>query len=206
MMEEWRRQFDDPDLPFLIVQLPGYGPVPTQPTAATWADLREAQRQAALADPHAAIAVTVDIGDPADLHPTNKREVGRRLAIAARHLIYGERIPPSGPVVAGVARRGPDVVVSFSDVTGALTMREAARADSSCAARLRRPAAGPTRASTARRSCSRTPATPRACATRGAARRCARCPTDRGCRRGRSRWRFARSCLKTQCRRQDPSE
>ena len=67
--------------------------------------------------------MTVDIGDPADLHPTNKREVGRRLAIAARHLIYGERIPPSGPVVDGVRRRGSDVVVSFRDVTGALTMR-----------------------------------------------------------------------------------
>jgi len=124
LMQEWRRQFDNPDLPFLIVQLPGYGAVPTQPAAATWADLREAQRQAVLADQHAAIAVTVDIGDPANLHPTNKREVGRRLAIAARHLIYDERIPPSGPAVAGVARRGSNVVVSFADVTGALTMRE----------------------------------------------------------------------------------
>ena len=65
----------------------------------------------------------MDIGDPADLHPTNKREVGRRLSVAARHLIYGERIPPSGPVVDGVRRRGSDVVVSFRDVTGALTMR-----------------------------------------------------------------------------------
>jgi len=63
------------------------------------------------------------LGDPADLHPTNKREVGRRLSIAARHLIYGERIPPSGPVVASVRRRGSDVVISFRDVTGALTMR-----------------------------------------------------------------------------------
>ena len=105
------------------MQLPGYGAVPAQPTAAPWADLREAQRQAALADAHTAIAVTLDIGDPANLHPTNKREVGRRLAIAARHLIYGERFAPSGPVVARVTRRGPDVVVSMRDVTGALTMR-----------------------------------------------------------------------------------
>jgi sialate O-acetylesterase len=122
-MAEWRRQFDRPDLPVLIVQLPGYGPVPTQPTAHTWANLREAQRQAVLADPRTAIAVTVDIGNATDLHPTNKRDVGHRLAIAARHLIYGERIPPSGPAVASVTRRGSDVVVSFRDVTGALTMR-----------------------------------------------------------------------------------
>jgi sialate O-acetylesterase len=64
----------------------------------------------------------VDIGAPADLHPTNKREVGRRLAIAARHLVYGDRTPPSGPVAEGAARRGKDVVVAFRDVTGALTM------------------------------------------------------------------------------------
>ena len=85
--------------------------------------LREAQRQTALADKKTAIVVTVDIGDPVDLHPANKREVGRRLSIAARHLIYGERIPPSGPVVDRVTRRGSDVVIAFRDITGALTMR-----------------------------------------------------------------------------------
>ena len=92
-------------------------------SVSTWASLREAQRQTALADKHAAIAVTVDIGDPSDLHPTNKREVGRRLSIAARHLIYGERIAPSGPVVDGVRRSGTGVVISFRDVTGPLTLR-----------------------------------------------------------------------------------
>lgn len=123
MIADWRRQFADPELPVLLVQLPGYGPVPAQPTAAPWADLREAQRQTARADGRAALAVTLDIGDPSNLHPTNKREVGRRLAIAARHLIYGERTAPSGPIVVGAMRRGSDVVVSFRDVTGALTLR-----------------------------------------------------------------------------------
>ena len=126
MMNQWRRQFEIPDLPFLIVQLPGYGPTAAQPSAAPWADLREAQRQTAAADAHAALAVTVDIGDPADLHPTNKREVGRRLAIAARHLIYGDRTAPSGPIAISAARRGKDAVISFGDVTGALTLREGA--------------------------------------------------------------------------------
>jgi sialate O-acetylesterase len=123
MMRDWRRQFEDPNLPFLIVQLPGYGPTSIQPASATWATVRDAQRQAALADSRAAIVVTLDLGDPADLHPTNKREVGRRLSIAARHLIYGERIPASGPAVDAARRRGPDVIRSFRDVTGALTMR-----------------------------------------------------------------------------------
>jgi sialate O-acetylesterase len=125
MMGEWRRQFERPDLPFLLVQLPGYGPAPTQPSAAPWADLREAQRQVVGADPHAALAVTIDIGDPTDLHPTNKREVGRRLATAARHLIYGGSAPASGPIPITAVRRGTDVVVTFRDVTGALTMADA---------------------------------------------------------------------------------
>jgi sialate O-acetylesterase len=123
MMTEWRRRFGAPDLPFLLVQLPGYGAVPSQPTASTWADLREAQRQTTIADPHTALAVTLDIGEQANLHPTNKREVGRRVAIAARHLVYGEHIAPSGPIVLGATRRGSNVLISFRDVTGALTLR-----------------------------------------------------------------------------------
>jgi sialate O-acetylesterase len=127
MMAERRRQFHDPDLPFLIVQLPGYGPTPAQPTASTWANLREAQRQTALADPRCAIAVTMDIGDATDLHPTNKREVGRRLSIAARHEIYGEGIPAAGPVATSAMRHGSSVVIVFRDVTGALQLRDDAK-------------------------------------------------------------------------------
>jgi sialate O-acetylesterase len=123
MMADWRRQFENPALPFLIVQLPNYGPIPSQPTASFWADVREAQREAVIEDKHAAITINIDIGDATNLHPTNKREVGRRLAMAARHLIYGERIPPSGPAVAGASRRGSDIVVQFRDVAGALSIR-----------------------------------------------------------------------------------
>lgn len=123
LLSEWRRQFEQPELPVLIVQLPGYGPVPTQPAAATWAEVREAQREVVEADAHAALAVTIDIGNATDLHPTNKREAGRRLALAARQRIYGERIAPSGPAVSSATRRGSDVVIAFRDVTGALSLR-----------------------------------------------------------------------------------
>ena len=123
MMADWRRHFEQPELPFLIVQLPNYGQPSPQPTSSVWADVREAQRQAALQDKHAALTVNVDIGDAANLHPTNKAELGRRLALAARKLIYGEPVPPSGAVVDSVKRRGSDVVVTFRDVTGALSSR-----------------------------------------------------------------------------------
>ena len=119
-MASWRAQFGDPALPFLIVQLPNFGAVPTSPVESDWANLRDAQRRAVAADPHAGLAVTIDIGEAGDLHPGNKHEVGRRLARAARHVVYGEALPPSGPV-AQSARRGPDgVVVTFADVTGSL--------------------------------------------------------------------------------------
>ncbi len=120
MMADWRRQFGAA-LPFIIVQIPDYGPTPTRPVESLWSDVREAQRRTVESDSHAALVVTFDIGDPKLLHPTNKQEIGRRIAIAARHLIYGEPIAPSGPRVVSARRDGDQVTVSFRDVTGALT-------------------------------------------------------------------------------------
>jgi len=119
MMADWRKQFGDA-LPFIIVQIPDYGPIPTKPGESLWSDVREAQRKTAEADAHSALVVTIDAGDPKNLHPTNKQEIGRRLAIAARHLVYGEAIAPSGARVAAAKRSGSDVILSFKDVSGAL--------------------------------------------------------------------------------------
>ncbi len=115
LMADWRQQFGA-GLPFLVVQLPNYGKLSSQPEESGWAELREAQRAAVAKDPHAGLAVTIDIGDPHNLHPTNKQDVGRRLARAARHVIYGESIAPSGPIALSVTRENGDVVVDFGDV------------------------------------------------------------------------------------------
>jgi sialate O-acetylesterase len=121
MMADWRKQFGA-TIPFIIiVQIPDYGPTPTKPTESLWSDVREAQRRSAEADARAALVVTFDIGDPKVLHPTNKQEIGRRISIAARHLLYGEAIAPSGPRVVAAKKNGDQVTVSFRDVTGALT-------------------------------------------------------------------------------------
>ena len=119
LMADWRRQFGA-ELPFLIVQLPNYGKLSSKPEESGWAELREAQRAAVAADAHAGLAVTIDIGDPHNLHPTNKQDVGRRLARAARHVIYGESIAPSGPVALTATRGSGQVVVDFGDVEGTL--------------------------------------------------------------------------------------
>jgi len=80
-------------------------------------------------DGHAAVAVTLDLGDPLDIHPGEKREVGRRLARAMRNLAYGEAVAPSGPRVVR-AGRGMDgaITLSFADVAGELATRGADRA------------------------------------------------------------------------------
>ena len=109
MMADWRADFRATDLPFLIVQLAGYGPAATAPVDSDWAKLREAQRMAVAHDAHAGLAVAVDIGDRYDIHPANKQEVGRRLARAARHVVYGETLAPSGPVPREARRAGDRV-------------------------------------------------------------------------------------------------
>jgi sialate O-acetylesterase len=78
--------------------------------------LREAQRLAVAADKNAALAVTIDTGEAQDLHPPNKQAVGARLARAARHLVYGQPISPSGPTVRTARPNGGQILVSFDDV------------------------------------------------------------------------------------------
>jgi sialate O-acetylesterase len=104
------------------VQLADYGPRTAGPVQSGEALTRDAQRRAVAADGNAALAVTIDIGNPDDVHPTNKQELGRRLARAARHVVYGQDIPPSGPQPRAARRDGAKVIVTFADVTGALTV------------------------------------------------------------------------------------
>lgn len=119
LMADWRSKYGA-DLPFLIVQLANYGPAPTAPGESGWASLREAQRLAVANDAHAGLAVAIDIGDRYDIHPANKQELGRRLARAARHVVYGEAIAPSGPTPASARREGEKIVVAFDDVDRSL--------------------------------------------------------------------------------------
>jgi sialate O-acetylesterase len=124
MMADWRRQFGRPDLPFAIVQLANYGTPSTGPGPSGWAALREQQRLAAARDGHAALAIAIDLGDPLDIHPGEKHELGRRLAKAMAALAYGDATPPSGPRIASARRlRDGAVELTFTGVTGALRTR-----------------------------------------------------------------------------------
>lgn len=125
LMAQWRDLFGA-NVPVLVVQLANYGSVPTEPTESNWAELREAQRLTVRDDPNAALAVTIDIGTSYDIHPPNKQEVGRRLTRAARHVVYGAEVPPSGPVPVRAARRDVQkgqVTVTFEGVQDRLVAR-----------------------------------------------------------------------------------
>jgi sialate O-acetylesterase len=118
MMQDWRGRFGAA-LPFLVVQLPNVGPFPTRPVESGYADVREAQRRAVVADPHAGDIVTIDLGDPRSLHPVDKQDVGVRLAQAMRRLAFDEA-EPTGPRPEMAMRQGPTVRVRFKGVSGSL--------------------------------------------------------------------------------------
>ncbi|MCW4455217.1 beta galactosidase jelly roll domain-containing protein [Flavobacterium sp. MXW15] len=117
--DDLRAQFGA-GLPLLVVQLANHGPAPTRPLESEWAQLREAQRQVAAEDPRSGLAVAIDIGDRYDIHPANKQELGRRLALAARHVVYGEALPASGPVPLSARREGEAIAVRFGDASDGL--------------------------------------------------------------------------------------
>ncbi len=123
MINAWRTRWGEGDFPFLIVQLANYGQPRTQPGESRWAEVREAQFLTARKIPHAALAVTIDIGEANDIHPRNKQDVGKRLALAARALVYGEKIVYSGPIYDSMTVEGSRVRLRFKHVGGGLVAK-----------------------------------------------------------------------------------
>jgi len=97
MIKDWRSRFGGGEFGFHIVSLANYKPVCEVPRDNDWAELREAQAMTAKALPNCGVAMAIDIGDANDIHPKNKQEVGRRLALSALAITYGKKIEWSGP-------------------------------------------------------------------------------------------------------------
>lgn len=112
----WRKDWQQPNLPFLFVQLANYSATGIEPPQSNWALLREAQMKT-LNVPHTAMAVIHDVGEKNDLHPRNKSDVGKRLAVAAEHVAYHKNTVYSGPIYKSAKITGNQVYVSF-DHTG----------------------------------------------------------------------------------------
>ena len=123
LMRDWRRQFAQPDLPFLIVQLPNFGTPTAEPSASGWAQLREAQRLAALNDANAGLAVLIDAGVNEDIHPPHKQVLGTRLARLAEEKIYGRDEHGTGPFPLSAVRGDGAITVRFGGFDGDLVAR-----------------------------------------------------------------------------------
>jgi sialate O-acetylesterase len=115
MILDWRKHWKEGDFPFLFVQLANFMEVRNQPSESDWAMLREAQ-QRALSVPQTGMAVTIDIGEWNDIHPLNKKDVGKRLARAAQNIAYGhKKVVCSGPVFQSMEINGHKAVLSFAN-------------------------------------------------------------------------------------------
>lgn len=110
MIADWRARWGQGDFPFLFVQIAPHGGMSPE--------IREAQFLTLARSPNTAMAVTTDVGDAKDIHPTRKRPVGERLALAARHLAYGEELEYSGPLYQSLRISGAKVELSFSHADG----------------------------------------------------------------------------------------
>lgn len=120
LINEWRSDFKNPKMPFLFVQLsnydhPAYGILPM------WAELREAQLITWQKVKNTAMAVSMDVGNKNDIHPTDKKPVGERLAASALNTVYGYKIPYSGPVYKSVKFENGKAILSFDFIYGGLT-------------------------------------------------------------------------------------
>ena len=100
MIKSWRKEWND-EFPFLFVQLASFGSNESSNAGNKWAEIRESQSKA-LDLPKTGMVVTTDIGEPKDVHPKNKQDVGRRLAAIALNDVYGLPQTCSGPVYKSV--------------------------------------------------------------------------------------------------------
>lgn len=116
-----RNRWNAQDLPAFVVQLPNFDErkLPGQ----LWSKLRDAQADVAAAVPHTDLAVTIDIGNDRDKHPTNKTELGRRLALLAKRSVFEEKIPAIAPQVKSARREGASVEIIFETQGADLVLR-----------------------------------------------------------------------------------
>ncbi len=122
MIEDWRKKWND-DFYFDFVQLSSYGANQDSNAGSGWAELREAQTMT-LSLPKTGMAVTTDIGNADDIHPTNKQDVGARLAAIALKQTYGQDIPFSSPLFEAVKFENDKAIVSFKYADGGLTAKD----------------------------------------------------------------------------------
>lgn len=118
LIRDWRTRFGVGEFPFLIVQLANFMATSAQPDDPPWAHLREAQALTARNLPNTGLALAIDIGEAGDIHPRNKQEVGRRLALAARGIAYRQPVTYAGPTYRAMRREANTLRLFFDHAEG----------------------------------------------------------------------------------------
>ncbi len=129
MIKCWRDAWGEGNFPFLVVQLAPFMQMHKEPVESGWAELRDAQLFTSNTVPNVGLAVITDLGDEKDIHPQRKREVGERLALAARAIGHGEKIVYSGPIYDKLTVSGNKVILNFKHVGTGLVAKDGELAD-----------------------------------------------------------------------------
>jgi sialate O-acetylesterase len=122
LISSWRRAWGY-EFPFLFVQLANFLERKPEPTESAWAELREAQLLTLKTVPKTGMAVAIDIGEANDIHPRNKQDVGKRLALAALAIAYGQKIVYSGPIYRSMRIEGNKIRIFFDHVGSGLVAK-----------------------------------------------------------------------------------
>jgi sialate O-acetylesterase len=122
MINDWRQEWKQGDFPFLFVQLANFGAPYDAPRNSNWAELRESQAKA-LDLKNTAMAVAIDLGEQNNIHPKNKQDVGKRLALAAQKISYNKNILHSGPQYKSLKTEDGKAIISFNYVGSGLEIK-----------------------------------------------------------------------------------
>ena len=139
MAASWRTRWGQGEFPFLYVQLPGFMAVKPEPSESRWAEFREMQELCLATIPASAMAVTIDLGDPKNIHPLRKFDVGRRLALAAEAMVYGGQAAWQSPLFEGQEVQGDRIRVTLKNAAGGLCVMDAPTGDPAAPPREARP-------------------------------------------------------------------
>ncbi|MBP6445749.1 MAG: hypothetical protein KA341_03025 [Saprospiraceae bacterium] len=121
LINDWRQKWNNPNMPFYFVQLATFNTSGNSNEGCGWAELREAQTMT-LSLPNTGMCVTTDIGIPWDIHPTNKQDVGKRLAAIALNNVYNKKMICSGPMYKSMEIKDNQAILSFDNIgTGLFT-------------------------------------------------------------------------------------
>ncbi len=123
LINNWREKWGLGEFPFLYVQLPNFMESKPHPEESNWAALRQVQLET-LTTPNTGMAVGIDLGEWNDIHPLNKKDVGERLALVARAVVYGEEdIVYSGPLYKNYTIDGNKIKITFTHTGSGLVAK-----------------------------------------------------------------------------------